>query len=271
MSSYMKSCKQVMKNGLPLFFCHDRNLRIWFFNMALFAFGLLVAPTAWAQAATTYNATVTAINGTGNPDGFWNSYLDSGLDLQLSMKAQTTIIGTIPTSPNDGAGTFIFPTGTKPGSTKATWGYWFSINTNPSGTGSNNLSAYDFYLTFNTPDAPTTFSTPLNVLTYYPDNAYGNNSTTNSHGTIGNATTSPGLILTNNIAQNAENISFSGLPTNLEGDYDFYLYAVASGAGASGIRLARVEMIVDVVPEPASWTLVGVGLGGLWALRRKVT
>ena len=234
------------------------------------AASLIAAQPAYATVTISYNTAVTAINGTGNPNGYWNSTLDSSLNLQLSLKAQTTIIGN-PASPNDGAGTFYFPVGTKPGSTKATWGYWFSINTNPSGLGGNKLNAYDFYLTFDTPATPGTYFTPVNVLTAINDNAYGNNSTANGAGTIGTAGTSPTLILNNNIAQNAENISFSGLPTSLTGNYDFQLYAVATGAGANGTRLAEADMIVQVapVPEPSTLALAGLGLAGLLLQRQR--
>ena len=232
------------------------------------AVGLLTEPAAQATVTLSYNNTVTAINGTGNPNGYWNSFLDTGLNLQLSLKAQTSIIGN-PVSPNDGAGTFTFPTGTKPSSTKATWGYWFSINTNPSGAGANNLNVYDFYLTFDTPATPGTFFTPVNVLTAFTDNAYGNNSTLNGQGTIGTPATSPTLVLNNNIGQNAENISFVGLPTTLVGNYDFQFYAVAAGAGANGTRLGEVDMTVHVVPEPSTLALTGLGISGLLVLRQR--
>ncbi len=244
-------------------------LRGWI-RVSLCAVGLWTAQPARADVIVTFNNTVTAINGTGNPDGFWNSVLDTSLNLQLSLRGQTTIIGTIPTSPNDGAGTFFFPAGTKPGSTKATWNYWFSINTNPSGAGTNNLGAFDFYLTFDTPTTPGNFVTPFNVLTALPDNAYGNNATLNGQGTIGTAATSAGLVLTNNIAQNSENISFSGLPTDVLGNYHFQLFAVASGAGANGPRLGEVDMIVNVIPEPSTFVLAALGICVLLALRRRV-
>jgi len=239
-------------------------MKYWFRSIiavAIAAVGFCTAQPARAQISVTYNNTVTAINGTGNPNGFWNSYLDTGLNLQLSLRAQTTIIGTLPTSPNNGAGTFTFPAGTKPASTKATWNYWFSINTNPSGAGVNNLNIYDFYLTFDTPSAPGTFLTPVNVLTAIGDNAYGNNATLNGAGTIGTTATSPGLVLNNNIAQNAENISFAGLSTSVTGNYNFELYAVAAGAGANGTRLGEADMVVNVIPVPEPSTLAVTVLG----------
>ena len=231
------------------------------------AAGITSGLTARADISISYNNTVTAINGHGNPDGYWNTMLDTGLNLELSLRAQTTQI-LLPSSPNDGAGTFLFPTGySKPGSVKATWSYWFSVNTNPSGLGANNLNAYDFYLTYDTPDAPGTFRTPVNLLTYYPDNAYGNNATANGAGTIGTADTSPSLILANNVAQNAENIGFDGLSPNLFGNYDYQLYAVAAGAGASAARLGEVAMTVYVTPEPATWVLTGLGLAAFLTRR----
>jgi hypothetical protein len=127
--------------------------------------------------------------------------------------------------------------------------------------GANNLNAFDFYLTFDTPAAPGTFLTPVNVLTAIHDNAYGNNATLNGQGTIGTAATSPALVLNNNIAQNAENISFSGLSTSVIGNYDFELYAVAAGAGANGARLGEADMIVNVVPAPEPSILAMTGLG----------
>ena len=57
--------------------------------------------------------------------------------------------------------------------------------------------------------------TPFNVFNALPDNANGNN-TLNSHGTPGMSATSSTLVLNNNIAQTAENISCSGLFDQLD-------------------------------------------------------
>ena len=69
--------------------------------------------------------------------------------------------------------------------------------------------------------------TPCNVFTALPGNAHGNNTILNSHGTPGTSATSSTLVLNNNPAQNAENISCSGLSTSLTGNYNFELYAMA--------------------------------------------
>lgn len=237
--------------------------------LAISLLASLLTIAARAEVIISYNNTVIAINGrTANPDGYWNSVLDTGLNLQLSLRAQTTEF-LIPSSPNDGAGTFFFPVGYSIYSgVKAKWGDWFSINTDYTGLGGNKLTAFDFYLTYDTPAAPGTFRTPFNVLTDFTDNSYGDNATANHAGIVGTPSTSAGLQATYNIAQNAENIGFEGLTPNLVGNYDYQLYAVAAGAGANGTRLLEADMIVQVqaTPEPTTLALAGLGLMAMLAL-----
>ncbi|MGH9725396.1 MAG: hypothetical protein ACRD41_10050, partial [Candidatus Acidiferrales bacterium] len=131
---------------------------------------------------------------------------------------------TAPADPNDGNGTFIFPTGPKPGSSpRGQFDMWFSIET--VGT-SIAASGDDFYWSVTT-TGPGTPAGPIN-LSLYPDNSYGSASTPNSGGTVGAFAAMAG---SNSLFQNAQDPSWliAGYDPNAVQIITVDIYAVASG------------------------------------------
>ncbi len=217
-----------------------------------------VSPLAFADL---YNQNITAIYGTGNPNGGWTT--DSGSGLTLGLRAKNRTTGATPNV----NGVYSFATGVvPPANNRAIWNYEFSIN-----SGASMLSAYDYYLSIDTNPALNVSFTTINPLAAFGDNSYGTGATANGQGLEGPAVN---FIGSNTIAQNSQNIVFIGLNPFLNATYNYDLYAVASGAGVNGTRLASVGMQVVVgtggtaVPDAASTSLlIGLGLVGLVGLR----
>lgn len=221
---------------------------------AVMTAGLLISTTLSSRATITFNDTVTAIYGSGNPNGGWVTSLEVATNLSLSLRAKDRNDGS---TPNDGAGTYTFLAGTYPGPVRARWNYEFSINSDPALLGSQKLNAYDFYLSASGPSLPLT---TFNALTTYSDNSYGDSTTANGAGLEGLAAIFAPI---STIAQNSQNIVFSGLNPNTTGDYFFTLFATEIGAGSSGARFAQADMTVRVVGVPEPTTAVLGMIGGL--------
>ncbi len=236
------------------------------FILAAVTLSLLALPFR-AMAITVYNTSITAIYGSGNPDTGWTADNSNGLTLALRAKGRndTVYAGT---TPNDSAGTYTF--GTQTGA-RGPFNYEFSIN-----SGTATLTSYDFYLAVDQDHSAGFTPVTVNPLTYWLDNSYGTGTTANGAGT------ETGLFPGATVAQNSQNITFGGYPGGALGlvpdaTYTYELYAVQSGAGANGTRLASVSMNVVVggggaVPDiGSSALLLGIGLSGLMVLRKRLT
>ena len=229
-------------------------------KLTLSALLLLPVSAVISHGATTFNAPITAIFGSGNPDGGWVSSVDNNIELGLRAKDRNT-----GDTPNNGAGTYSFATGfSSPANNRAIWNFEFSINSDDS-SGTDPLSSYRYVLSYDT--NPSQGQTWASVDPLTLDNSYGNDATANGAGvepvSVPNAVT---LIAGNNIAQNSGNIMFAGTypgfpsPT-LDATYDFKLtaYSVTDTAGTT--PLAQTSMRVNVgqggaaVPDAGS-TLV---------------
>jgi PEP-CTERM motif len=143
-----------------------------------------------------------------------------------------------------------------------------TFNSNYDGSGVN-LDALTYEMGIDSdPGAGTSFSTfdPINAVSPgFWDHSIGDNSTTAATDSVASdAATYAALIANNNVAQNSWKAHWfvSPFDPTVNGTYDFYITA----SDQTG-QLARVDMSIIVVPEPASLALLG--LGGLAALRRR--
>jgi len=205
----------------------------------LLAIALISSTVASAWAAVTYNQTITAIYGSGNPNTGWTA--DTSGDIQLALRAKNRTNG----STTNVNGTYSFATAPAP---RGLWNYEFSINSDINGT--DPLTTYDYYLAADQdPSECINYSTSVvNPLTHWSDNSYGNNTTASGQGVEGAAAA---LASSNNIAQNSQNITFGDYPGGPQvlqpnATYNYELFAVAKGTGAGGTRLASVGITVVV-------------------------
>lgn len=236
-----------------------------------------LAPSLWA---VTYNDTITAIFGGGNPATGWTS--DSGSGITLALRAKNRTTGD--TSNVNG----VYSYADAP-PTRGRWNYEFSIN-----SGTATLSAYDYYLSVDQdPSQGISYST-IAPLSHWVDNSFGTAGTGQGAG-VEPTNLLPGdpagfaLALTTyptlyTIAQNSQNITFGdypggALPLAADATYSYELYAVTKGAGASGTKLVDTTITVVVgkggaaVPETGSTlALLGLGVASMagFSLRKRV-
>ena len=115
-------------------------------KLTLSALLLLPVSAVISHGATTFNAPITAIFGSGNPDSGWVSSVDNNIELGLRAKDRNT-----GATPNNGAGTYSFATGfsNPPTNSRAIWNFEFSINSDDS-SGTAPLSSYRYVLSYDT-------------------------------------------------------------------------------------------------------------------------
>jgi len=226
----------------------------------------LCAASAALLQADSYNQTITAIYGGGNPDTGWAA--DSGNGITLGLRAKNRDTGATPNV----AGVYSFATGLNPANNRALWNYEFSIN-----SGTPMLSNYDYFLGIDMDGSLGISYTYVNPFAAFDDNSFGNSGTLNGQGFEGPTATNSLLAGSNSVAQNSENIIFLGLNPFLNATYNYELFAVAKGAGVSGTHLTDVGITVVVgsggsaVPDSGtSAILLSAGLFGLGLLRRKL-
>jgi hypothetical protein len=230
-----------------------------------------------SASALDYNQNITAIFGSGNPDQGWTTFVQD--NIQLGLRAKNRTDGT---TPNDGAGTYSFPVGTAPASTRALWNFEFSanVNYNPAPAASlvgdiqippPKLADYTYLLSVDTDPSGGTSFISYNPLVFHSDNSYGNNATLNGAG----VEVGPLLGSAYSMAQNSQNITFFPFNGNplISGTYDF-AFGIYEGASLIG----ETKMIVVVgdggtknVPDGgSSIALLSLGCIGFGLFRRKI-
>lgn len=190
----------------------------------------LIAPIASAES---YDQTITAIFGSGNPDTGWTTGTgEDGITLALRAKNRET------GSTANVSGTYYEPVGLQaPNNNRARWNWEFSVDSGPV-----TLDQYDYYIGIDL-DTPVGISHQIVDVASFPDNSYGTAATLNGQGVEGPAATFTG---TNTIAQQSQNLVFWAQDPTVNATYDYELFAVAKGAGYAGEKLASTTITVIV-------------------------
>ena len=212
-------------------------------TLTFFGLSLLSCITANAAALATIgtvnnNNTVTAIYGSGNPDGHWVTATTANVSTGVRFKERSQVnFGT-----TDGLGGTTFTTGTH-----------INVDFTVS-SGSYPLSGYTFILSVD--NDPTVNQSWVTIdLKSYLDNSFGTSSTTNGSGNEG---TWSSLAGSNTVAQNSQRtfwLGIAGNPSPNIGQYDVALTAYSVNDLSTPI--AKTFSTLTVVPEPSS----GIALG----------
>lgn len=237
----------------------------------------LAAGTATAAIEYDQDVTSNAIFGGGNLNGSYTTDRQNGVEIGLRGKVRHDLVGGGPLNQfnSNGDGTYTFQAGVPSGQSSpvAVWSFEWSINSNFDGTSGYNIGDLTYELGLDTdPTAGTNYTTfdPINDINpgngmVFWDHSMGNNSTAMGAGVEAtDATDYANLIASNNLAQQSWKAHwfFSPFDPTVNGQYEIYLSA-SDGTG----EIARSAITINVVPEPGSIALLG--LGGLALIRRR--
>lgn len=226
---------------------------------ALAAVFLVITPTKSEAAiigVADYNDSITAIFGTGNPDGSWTSATSEGTVSALRFRERFTT-----NMPNDGAGTYTFALGTDVN-------FDFSLN-----SGTPFLSEYTYSLGIDIDPSTNELYVPFTFdpIFGFADNSYGNSGTANSAGVEGNFT----LSASNTVSQNSQRLAWYGIDTSVAGEYTNFLTVSTKGASPRIISGTEATVVIGDrpptgVPDYGSTLgLSAIAMGGCMLAKRR--
>lgn len=247
-------------------------------SLTLAAGSLLASLSLAAPVNGSGDLTSNVIFGSGNIDGSFTGVNVNGVELALRAKLRYNLSGQPQNVFNyDGDHTYTFnPANSVAPANRAIFNFEWSINSDSSGSLGRALDDLTYVLTVDVdPGVGVSGPVPYDVINAFtnllvPDNAMGTNATANGGGVKGTTVTYAGLIASNNVAQNSQNIGFAQYGAANPQAQGTYTFSLAAFDGTNLLAQTSIDVIVGQAAVPVTSTLPLLMSGlSLLALRRR--